>query len=289
MWVAWLVVVAVVVVAVVWWFGAEQTALRNRWLDELHGAQSGSLGVGLSLLVVDARSEEEYAELLGREYGLLEVVALLDGARHAELLGCLVERYHLIQVEYHPSGEFAVWGVVGLYRSRKRRFRRFVVVDCRASGFQQRLQVAADVASLEYLLPLGLGEGLRPGAVARIVTELSLHPLLAIDQICLAPRMRPVVWRRVAVATRGGFDLRPWSVAPRPRRVVVWLSPLRSRRGSRRAFWLDLLLLVVWLLPMTVWGVQGRWLPLLAWLLAGVTVACCRLRIRQLDGGEQGE
>lgn len=283
MWLAWVLLVGVAAASAVWWFGAEQTALRNRWLDGMAGARQGTLGVGISLLVVDPRSEEEYADLLGCTYPLFEVVVLLNGAQQSELLRRLVARYHLLRVEYHPSGEFPIAGVWGLYRSRKRRFRRLVVVDVRSLNRRHRLYAAADVAALEFLLPLGRGESLQRHTIERMATELSLHPLLAIDQLCYTPLMRPVLWRRVALVAGRGFDLRPWCVAERRRRVGVWIYPLKRQKGRRKGFVCSLLLLLGWWLPPLVWGLQGEAWRALLWGSLGSLAALSLLRIRQLD------
>lgn len=283
MWLAWLLMVGVLLLAVSWWFGAEQTSLRNRWLDEMYGAQNGTLGVGISLLVTEVRSEESYIELLGCEYAALEVVALLDGGLYPDLMQRLMTRYHLMRVEYHPSGEFPVRGVWGLYRSRKRRFRRLVVIDCRSSSRANRLSVAADVAGLEYLLPLARDERLRRRSLERLATEVALHPLLSIDQVCLLPPLRPILWRRVALAAGGGFEMRPFCLSERRRRIRLWLSPLKRERRFRKAFWWAILWYLAWILPPLVWGLQGAFGAAWMWFSMGLLVALCRLRIRQLD------
>lgn len=224
----WILVVALMVLGVVWWYSFERTWVRCVWLDQMHGARNGTFDIGLSVLVADALDMRRYEALLGVEYARFEVVAVVDGVRDAALLEALQERYHLIQVLYHPSGELPVYGVHGFYRSRKRRFRRLVVVDCRAAQRAARLNAAADVAAYDYLMPIRREEELVTGAVERVVTELALHPLEQIDQLCLAPVLRVLVWRRAALTCVGGFAVPTVGMVSAEHRVWVWISPFQN-------------------------------------------------------------
>ena len=199
--VMWLLMPLVALCAAFWWWQSERARWHRLWLDEMHGARSDTLGVGLSILVAGECSLRRYEALLGVEYARLEVVAVVDGSRHQPLFEELILRYHLIRVGYRPSGEFSVRGVQGLYRSRRRRYRRFVLLDCRAPGVDAALDAAADVAAYEYLLPLRGSELPAKGVIEELVTEVALRPMDSVDQICLAPRFAPSCG-----------DERPWRV-----------------------------------------------------------------------------
>ena len=279
----WGVLIVAVVVAGLRWQLAERADDRRRWLDRMYGARSGTLGVGISALVVGEQRLERCEALLEEEYAPFEVVLILNFERSLTLVEDLHQRYHLIRVEYHPSGEFPVRGVQGLYRSRKRRFRRLVVVDCRAPGERAALDVGADVASYDYLLPLRRHEQLVPGGVARLATELARQPLNGVDQLIYAPMLRCLVWHRAALMRVGGFPCRRSSLTLSARRVVVWERYLRGYTclgGWCSAILLTLLLLLV---GVVVWLQCGTWFPLAAWGVVLLFVVLCRARIRQLD------
>lgn len=279
----WLLLWLMAVAVLYGWRKREEARQRRRWLDRMHGARNGTFGLGLSLLVADGVDEERLVRLLGVEYDHLEVVAVVDGGCEALLIERLMARYHLIQVNWHPSEEFAVRGVRGLYRSRKRRFRRLVVLDCRAEQPAARLDAAADVASYDYLMPLVGGREPLKGAVERLVTELALRPLDSVDQICLLPTFTTLVWRRTALVRVGGFSCRPLSVVAAPHRILLWESPL-SRGGRRkvRMRWSVVGAVAVLLVARSLQ--VGQWYPLIVGLATLGWLALVWLRLRQLDG-----
>lgn len=263
------------------WRMAERAANRRTWLDRMHGARSGTLGVGISALVTRPVTLERCERLLGEEYALFEVVVVLDGERDAVMIEQLKARYHLIQVEYYPTDELPVRGVRGLYRSRKRRFRRLVLVDCRTPGVVAALDAAAEVASYEYLLPLRADEYPVVGAVERLATEVALQPLGAIEQICYLPALYVVLWRRTALIRIGGFAHCSMRVVRRERCRWVWEMPLRREKTSK---WHSVLVFsLLALLAAFVWWLDGgSLLRLLLWWMLLLLAFLCRLRVRQI-------
>lgn len=278
----WILVVLATLSGVAWWGCFERARLRGAWLDQMHGARNGTFDIGLSVLVADAQEMPCYEALLSVEYARFEVVAVVDGVRDAALLAALQEHYHLIQVLYRPSGELPVYGVHGLYRSRKRRFRRLVVVDCRVPQRAVRLNAAADVAAYDYLMPIRRDEELATGAVERLVTELALHPLERIDRLCLAPVLRVLLWRRTALSRAGGFAAPSVGVGTAERRVWVWLSPFRTAKSAGGGAWLAMIGVGM---PVALLGalLSRSWQFPLAALLALLLWALLLLRYRQLS------
>lgn len=277
----WLLLGLAVAVGLYGWRKREEARLRRLWLERMHGARNGTFGLGISALVADGVDEERLARLLGVEYDHFEVVAVVDGERDALLVERLMARYHLIRVAWHPSGELSVREVQGLYRSRKRRFRRLVVVDCRAEQRILRLNAAADVASYDYLMPLVEGREPLKGAVERLVTELALRPLDSVDQICLLPTFTTLVWRRTALVRVGGFVCRPLTVVSPPHRILRWESPLTTgcRRGLRMRWSVAAVVLV---LSVAEGVMAGQWQPPVAALATLGWFALLALRLRQL-------
>lgn len=280
--VMWLMMPVVALCAALWWWLSERARWHRLWLDEMHGAGSDTLGVGLSILVVGECSLRRYEALLGVEYARLEVVAVVDGSHHQSLFEELVARYHLIRVGYRPSGELPAHGVQGLYRSRRRRYRRFVLLDCRAPGADAALDATADVAAHEYLLPLRGCELPAKGVIEALVTEVALRPMDSIDQICLAPTFRTLLWRRTALVRVGGFGRGRGRVAGKGHRLLWWENPLRELCCRK---WRSLLVYSVLLILLAfVWGLAaGRWMLLSGWLLTLLFVLLVRMRMRQME------
>ncbi|MBR3846794.1 MAG: hypothetical protein IKM37_04470, partial [Alistipes sp.] len=93
--------------------------LRRRWLRLQHGVLYDAIEqIGISALVVDRCTLQRLDALLAVEYPRYEVILTLRRARDPILFEELLDRFRLIRVEYTPSGELPVAGVVGLYRSR---------------------------------------------------------------------------------------------------------------------------------------------------------------------------
>ena len=217
--------------------------------------------VGISLLVTEPTSCREIIRLLSVEYARYEVVVVLDGVREAALFTELRARYHLIRVEYLPTGELPVEGVVGLYRSRKRRFRRLVVVDVVTARSVERLNVAAAVAEGEYLLPMRRGARLAEGVIEQLAVLLAARPR---EQRLLRTTVGvpALVCTREAVVEAGGFARYP------ARWQGEWLhAPILLREADRTPWWRRVLPVLLLLLPILL-GVVLRegW----AWVVVAV-------------------
>ena len=98
-------------------------------------------GIGISVL---CSGVTDPAQLENSRY---EVVVVLDSRRQAAEFGALVARYRMIRVEWTFAGELEVTGVRALGRSRKRCFRRLVLVDRVFDGAAGDLDAAAAVAT----------------------------------------------------------------------------------------------------------------------------------------------
>lgn len=230
---------------------------RLRLAERMRGVQCDAPDrVGISLLVTEPTSCREIIRLLSVEYARYEVVVVLDGVREAALFAELQERYHLIRVEFLPTGELPVEGVVGLYRSRKRRFRRLVVVDVVTARSVERLNVAADVAEGEYLLPMRRGARLAEGVIEQLAVLLAARPR---EQRLLRTTVGvpTFVCAREAVVEAGGFARYP----------ARWQgerlhAPILLREADRDTWWrrvLPVLLLLVSILVGVVLRIGWPW------------------------------
>lgn len=255
------------------WRFACRAEWRSRWLDAMYGARCGLLHrVGISVLAAGHNSLARCEELMAVEYPDFEVVLLFDGATNPALLPQLIKRYHLIRVDYLPSGELHPAAVRGLYRSRRRLYRRLVVVDSVAMG-RRALDVMADVATRGFLLPLADHRSLSSRAVEHLALELALRSHQPPVWLAEWPWSRPLVWQREELIARGGF------VRPRGgggaylfRRLTTPRHPLLRLRHGVQLLWMVLLVV-----PLFAGDVRG-WMWVVTLLWGGVVW----LRVRQL-------
>lgn len=206
-------------------------------------------GIGISVLCSGVTDPAQLENLLSPEYSRYEVVVVLDSRRQAAEFGALVARYRMIRVEWTFAGELEVTGVRALGRSRKRCFRRLVLVDRVFDGAAGDLDAAAAVATYDYLLPVGRGQCLLPGTVERLVAELGSEPPGTLDLVRSHLAEPAVLLSREALIAAGGFGMRPLRKIPRGRRRTLWepllAPPEAGRHVPRRWLLLPALSLAV--------------------------------------------
>lgn len=201
-------------------------------------------GIGISVLCSGVRAQEQVENLLSAEYAHYEVIVVLDSLRYPVEFAAFTARYRMIRVEYVLSEELPVTGVRALGRSRKRRFRRLVLVDRAQDTPAGDFDAAAEVAAYDYVLPVREGQFLLPDAVARLVAEVGERGVGGCD--CVRSRIGEpaALLSREAVIAAGGFAHRPGKSVPRRRRrrplgagflcAAVWAQAV-SRAAVRAA------------------------------------------------------
>ena len=191
-------------------------------------------GIGISVLCSGVTDAAQIENLLSPEYSRYEVIVVLDARRHAAEFAALTARYRMIRVEWVCSGELEVSGVRALGRSRRRCFRRLVLVDRARDSEAGDFDAAASVATYDYLLPVRAGCFLLPGSVERLVAELSEGRPGSLDLI-RSPLGEPAaLLSREAVVAAGGFGMRPLRGIPRCRRRMLWEPLLAAPRSGTR-------------------------------------------------------
>ena len=203
-------------------------------------------GIGISVLCSGVTDAAQIENLLSPEYSRYEVIVVLDARRHAAEFAALTARYRMIRVEWVCSGELEVSGVRALGRSRRRCFRRLVLVDRARDSEAGDFDAAASVATYDYLLPVRAGCFLLPGSVERLVAELGEGRPGSLDLI-RSPLGEPAaLLSREAVVAAGGFGMRPLRLSPQrplrgggpppPRsRPSRWYGPAGSAPRGLRA------------------------------------------------------
>lgn len=178
-------------------------------------------GIGISVLCSGVRTPEQVENLLSTEYARYEVVVVLDSRRYPLEFRALAARYRIIRVEYVPSEELPVTGVRGLGRSRRRCFRRLVLVDRKQDTPEGDFDAAAGVAAYDYVLPLREGQCLLPGTVGRLMAELGASAPGACGLV-RTPFGRVSLLAREEVVSTGGFSHAPGRRVRRGRRKTLW-------------------------------------------------------------------
>lgn len=179
-------------------------------------------GIGISVLCSGVRTLGQVENLLAAEYARYEVIVVLDARRYPAEFSALAVRYRMIRVEYVPSGELPVQGVRALGRSRKRRFRRLVLVDRAQDTARGDFDAAAGVAAYDYVLPVHEGQYLLPNAVGRLVAEVGECGAGMCDMVRTRLGEPGRLLSREAVVAAGGFANAPWRRVPRSRRKTLW-------------------------------------------------------------------
>lgn len=253
-------------------------------LARMQGVDGDVSGGGISVLCSGVCDLKQVENLLSVEYGRYEVVVTLDAWRYPAEFRALVARYRMIRVDHAPSGEFPAKGIRALARSRKRCYRRLVLIDRAQDTASGDFDAGAGVASYDYLLPVREGQYLLPGSVARLAAEVGKAG--PCDLVRVGVGSGAQLLSREAAATAGGFGNHPTRHIPRARRCRLWepvfcspRQPVRVPPGVRIAA----ALLLAAGIAAAAWA--GMW-PLAAVLLTAALVwsaaACVRLALGDL-------
>lgn len=198
---------------------------RNKHLlvDAMRGPRCDAPGgISISVLCSGVTDAQQVESLLSVEYARYEVVLVLDAQRYPECFAQLAARYRMFRVEWSPTGELSVEGVRSVGRSRKRCFRRLVLVDRRQDDAARDFDAAAEIATYDYLLPVRGGQYLLPGAVERLVAEVCERPAEALQLVRTRLGVPAQLIAREAVVRAGGFGARPARKIPRASRCILW-------------------------------------------------------------------
>ena len=202
--------------------------------------------IGISVVVEYPTTSAPLLAVLEEEYSRSEVVAIVDLQRQRTTFGEVLQRYYLVQVDHSKMA-----GIRALYRSRKRVFRRVVVVDLPLEQKRLASQVASDVASFDYLLCLSGESVVARGAVTYCAN------IIASQHLTTNVEMRTMIGEQAWLERGGclGGDDRVQLVADR---VLAW------RTGRAWVASIAILLPALWAF---VAAIVGEWL-----LLATVAV-----------------
>lgn len=129
--------------------------------------------IGISAISIYPQSNTPLFALLEEKYPHSEVIAVVDLQQQKEAFGNLLGRCHLVKVNH-----LHLDGVRGLYRSRRRSFRRMVVVDLPYDLHELAEATAREVASYGYSLLLHGESIVEPDTMAYCATVIASHHTL---------------------------------------------------------------------------------------------------------------
>lgn len=266
---------------------------EQRLRTGLYGAAMAADGPGIAVLCSGVRQVGQIENLLATELTDYEVIATVDAAHYPVCFETLVNRYAMIRVESVPSDEFPGADVRSMWRSRKRCFRRLVLLDRAAATPAEDYAAAASVAAYEWLLPVRAGDFLLPGAMERLAVRLDGMQPGSVAVVRTRIGVPCMAVSREAVAAAGGFGGRFWRKVSRRKRRSLWepllWRPHAARRGRmRRMRWPAALLLGGGIVAA---GIAGHWAAAML-LAAGAVVWCASALATQLademaDAGER--
>lgn len=182
---------------------------------------------GISVLVSGRRDLTQIEALLMSDYAHYEVIIVGDWLADEVLFKRIQSAFSLLEVNYSPLGELPEHPIRGLYRSRKRLFRRLVVVDRAKTSIDDDLDVGASVAIYENLLAIRGGATLREDALSRLLLLLATHDEGSIDSIQSSKGEPWEFTRRELVVSQGGYSPKRKS-GDRSRMVFIW-QPLLNK------------------------------------------------------------
>ncbi len=228
---------------------------RRRFLGPETAGCCESLGfVGISAVCSGVKNIEHIENLLGSEYDRYELVIVMDAELSPDHFRNIATHYGLIRVNPTESDELPSARIRALYRSRRRNYRRLVLVDRAEATQYEDLDAGTAAASYDYILPIGPSDYLMPDAAetAAIAISDSPHHVEALRSTADTPC---TVFHRETVISLGGFSPRIMSRIP-SRSVLRIRLPLIHRicnvRRTRIAGWCAIFLLLAPLLILEV-------------------------------------
>ncbi len=228
--------VSLAAVAGACWLVLPLLRARNKRLlaARMFGTSCDASGtIGFSLLCSGVRRLSQIENLLSSEYVRSEVVVVADASLRRAFFESLIARYRMIRVEYLPSDEFPVQHVRSMWRSRRRCFRRLVLLDRSEDTSADDWNAAASVASYDWLIPVRDGQYLLPGVLERLSVEAGQGHPGVVGALRSWVGGSFALLSRDAVAAAGGFG--PGFLRKIPCHVRRWLwEPFFYRPEFRR-------------------------------------------------------
>lgn len=149
---------------------------RQQLFARIRPSSGEGTGEGITLVCRLDGNEERLRNLLTVEHPDYEVIAIADSLHDSESLQRTIERYRMAAVDSASSSSQHPTSIRHIYRSTHRCYRRLLLLDITVTSNSDPTEAALFIATYDHILPLPDGKTLRPKAIERLTTELSLHP-----------------------------------------------------------------------------------------------------------------
>lgn len=200
---------------------------------------------GCSALCPAIKDIRQIEQLLSCDYPRYEVVISLNPELEQELFFAIVKNYKLVRVNNSCPQEIDSPEITSLYRSRLRGYRRLIIVTSEASNNYNKLNVALNAASYDYIIPVSDNLFFHPHAI----TSLAIHLSQAGNspELIFCDGVVPCyVFQRDALIFRDGFSAAIIKKIPHSTTHRTYLSLMRriEGQGENRLYLLVLLLIL---------------------------------------------
>ena len=177
-----LIILCIGVITATAWL-LSRTLLRHRkrlWEERLKSlsyvTEADMIGnIGVSVIALHPQDVRIVEAILDSHYTAFEAIIVTDS--RSELFTELRRRFALCSVYCDHAS------IRGLYRSHYKAFGRLIVVDGFATSRTSLLDMAASIASFDYLLPLPSNAILLPDSLSRLVVEIATADTSRIREI----------------------------------------------------------------------------------------------------------
>lgn len=176
----------------------------NVLIDEKAGRYEEIGFFGCSVICSGVYSIEQLRNLLSVEYGRYEVIIVVDSVRHKSQVEQFIHRYELIRVNSIDSVRGGVC-MRALYRSKRRAYRRFVMVDAPFESQYSDFNLAISVTSFDFVLPVVHGTYLHKNAIEALAIKVT-EENYRVEALRLSGVAPYHLFRRDSIIAVGGFD-----------------------------------------------------------------------------------
>ena len=189
--------------------------------------------MGCSAVCVGLYSLSHIQELLSVEYSRYELILVVDASSEAEAVRQIISHYKLVRVN-SAVADSAASEVRALYRSSRRTFRRLVLLDVSNISLYDNLNQAVEVASYDYILPIGRSVSLYPYAIEALAIAVAAadSPVRAFR---LDDSLSCYLFHRDSVVLSGGFS-EHIIYQPLFASCPTLDTPIVFKRNTRRAY-----------------------------------------------------
>lgn len=126
---------------------------------------------GVSVATIGALSSSALEARIALDYTYFELIWVAD-LKEMSGAEAILERYDMSPVDLLPSEGLPLQSVRRVFRSRARRFRRLVIVDCASSSLADCANCATEVASYDLLIVTDNRIRLSPASLTLLVDAL---------------------------------------------------------------------------------------------------------------------